>query len=217
MSIPALLLFIFAPLFLSALVRVRAVAVLSALIVAASLSANAPALAQTGRSAPEWVVDCQTDEWDDTPHCHTYAGAVNRNLDIVHHCETGEDGKVEEFVYFVDGFRGFETANGKWDSGGIFILYKVQIRWDKEPAHDAIMMRNEGEGGARWWRINTPSDWWGWKILKMTPTTFPNPIRLLQEKSQLRIRDGGDTPTVYTFSLAGAASAIAEARRHCGL
>ena len=233
MSLPALLQFIFAPVLgllfapvLSALVRVRVGAVLSALIVAASLSAGAPAEAQRAN----WNAECKTDEWDDSTSCTAYVWVLEgRNPFLMsvpaltYHCNSAGEQKLS---IIPDGpMFGFERVDGKWESGESFTLHKVQIRWDKEPASEGILLQEDGGSGYQdyqlWWRNRAP-DWWGWGELKMTPTTFPNPIRLLQEKSLLRIRaKSGESddasPEVETYPLAGARKRIAEAKRGCGL
>ena len=223
MSIPALLLFIFAPV-LGLLVRVRVVAVLSALIVAASLSVAAPAEAQSGI----WRSKCKTDEWDDSPSCTAFVWLLKGRDPfimsipaITYHCSSTGEQKVS-IVPNNRTISGFERVDGKWESGESFTLHKVQIRWDKEPASEGILLQEDGVLGYQWWWRNRAPDWWGWGELKMTPTTFPNPIRLLQEKSQLRIRGTrgesyGASPIVETYPLAGAAEAIAKAKRGCGL
>ena len=245
MSIPALLLFIFAPVLgllfaplLSALVRVRAVAVLSALIVAASLSVSAPA------EAEEWRGFCKMDEWDDTSKCRAtardaVAGApLSESVFLVYQCLTGDDGKIRESVFLGKGSRGVvDFVGNAWmqfrfsgierehlgDSYGTDVrvgpwLHKVLVRWDKEPASEAVFFKPDRWQMWNWIWGKPSSDWRGWKGLEMTPTYFPNPIRLLQEKSQLRIRVKlGDNPKVFNFSLAGARESIAEAKRGCGL
>ena len=251
MSIPALLLFIFAPVLgllfaplLGALVRVRAVAVLSALIVAASLSVAAPARAEG------WVSFCEVDEWNDTSKCRAAArdpvagGGLTasgfESVFLVYQCLTGDDGKIRESVFLVKGWLGvknFGRADEQFlpyngiDNAGFdgeyFVIgrsneypwvFKVLVRWDKEPASEAVFLEPTYRNMWNWVWGKRPSDWWGWKGLEMTPTSFPNPIHLLQEKSQLRIRvTAGDEPTVLKFSLADARESIAEAKRGCGL
>ena len=245
MSLPALLLFIFAPVLgplfaplLSALVRVRAVAVLSALIVAASLSVAAPAWAEEGR---KWRGFCETDEWDDTSKCNAHVrDAVFRkgtesSVFLVYQCLTGDDGKIRESVFLGEGWRhkrGFgvgefrqfapiesskvESGDSVWASS---YLAKLLIRWDKERASEGVFFKPKRRDIWFWQWGARPSDWRHWEKLKMTPTALPNPIRLLQTKSQLRMRgerSNGDS-VVFTFSLAGAREAIAKAKRGCGL
>ena len=246
MSIPALLLFIFAPVLgllfapiLSAPVRVRAVAVLSALIVAASLSIAAPA------EAEEWRSFCKIDEWDDTSKCRAYArDAVFRDSSgrdsvfLVYQCLTGDDGKIRESVFLGKHWRGVlhfdnaalqslpirgierENLGNSYESDGPW-LHKVLVRWDKERASEGVFFKPEDQGAWFWQWGTRPSDWRHWETLKMTPTALPNPIRLLQTKSQLRMRGKwgkwNDESVVFTFSLAGAREKIAEAKKGCGL
>ena len=219
MSIPALLLFIFAPV-LGLFFRVRVGAVLSALIVAASLSVGASALAQSVLvPSKEWGVSCETDEWDDSQSCKA---SINTQVEIVVFFSFGYrcDGTGKQSVYLFGTLPlyGFASASGKWESGESFTLQKFQVRWDKEPASE-IMMLAEGDSTSSytWWWGDRGPDWWGWEELEMTPTKFPNPIRLLQEKSQLRIRHDNDIEPVITIPLAGAREAIAEAKKGCGL
>ena len=241
MSIPALLLFIFAPV-LGLLVRVRVVAVLSALIVAASLSVAAPAEALHGI----WYSNCKTDEWDDTPSClaqflHSVELNLGRSVDghLRYFCNGTGTQKVSLLLRFDNGsfssipmsIAGFATAEGSWNSGGEFRLHKFQTRWDKEsPVDGAFLQPSESDvndyysdKNQYYWQWGG-SDWWGWKALEATPASS-NPIRLLQTKSQLRIRANlfdrvprnSNKPVVFTFPLAGAAEAIAKAKRGCGL
>ena len=226
MTFRTLLMLIFAPV-LGLFVRVRAFAVVAALVCAVGLPVGGSALAQSGEEAPEWRVECMTDEWDDTPHCHTYAGSAKGHLDIVHHCST-VNGEAVEHVYFSrpadywyggTDLSGLATAPAQSENGDRLTLHKVQIRWDKESASEVILSRGKGRGEMNWLTHKFPSDSPFWEKLEMTPVaSFLNPIRLLQEKSQLRVRGKSDgSPTVFTFSLAGAREAIAEARRRCGL
>ena len=168
MSIPALLLFIFAPVLgllfaplLSALVRVRAIAVLSALIVAASLSVAVPAEAEE----EEWRSFCKMDEWDDTSKCRAFArdavaGApLSESVFLAYQCLTGDDGKIRESVFLGKGSRGVASFGNAWmqfpfrgiereslsDSYGARLnvgpwLHKVLVRWDKEPASEAVFL-----------------------------------------------------------------------------
>ena len=241
MSLPALLLFIFAPVLgllfaplLSALVRVRAVAVLSALVVAASLSVAAPAEAE----AEGWGSRCEVDEWDDTSKCRAFARdtvageSPSESVFLAYQCLTGDDGKIRESVFLVKGWRGVFNDGGKqFRFRGIERenlghsygdpaewLYKVLVRWDKEPASEGVFFEPKNRFAWFWQWGTRPSDWRHWETLKMTPTSFPNPIRLLQTKSQLRIKvKAGSKPTVLNFPLAGAREKIAEAKRGCGL
>ena len=231
MSIPALLLSIFAPV-LSAIVRVRIGAVLSALIVAVSLSVAAPAEAR-------WEAKCESDAWDDTPSCRATAGGIGKRQQyegtllvnqLQYFCDGAGKQEVSlstprvQFQSYEVPFAGFATAEGKWNSGGEFRLHKFQTRWDKEsPGDGAFLQPSESDVNDYYsdkkqyywqWR---DSDWWGWKALEATPASS-NPIRLLQTKSQLRIRtDSVHGTLVFTYSLKGAAEAIAKAKRGCGL
>ena len=257
MSLPALLLFIFAPVLgllfapvLSALVRVRIGAVLSALIVAVSLSVGAPALAG-------WTTNCESDAWDDTPRCSAYSGSNMVRWNRGHFPSARDRHFVNSLRYFCDGtgtqkvslhlrfvrffsshdlshasisLAGFATADGHWTSGGEFRLHKFQTRWDTESSGDGAFLQPSESGvnddypdkNQYYWQW-APSDWWGWEALEMTPASS-NPIRLLQTKSQLRIRvnvrdaiEDAYEPVVFTYSLEDAAEAIAEAKRGCGL
>ena len=232
MSIPALLLFIFAPVLgllfaplLSAIVRVRAVAVLSALIVAASLSVSAPAEAGWKE---KWRNRCNNVEWGDAPKCRAFIAARESDTTdlvfLVYQCLTGDDGKTRESVILGKGFSGLsfgrrfdyfgsipvEKASSEKTDSGVSHVGKILVRWDEERVSEGVFFKPENRRAWFWQWGTRPSDWRHWEKLEMTPTALPNPIRLLQTKSQLRTRR-------YTFSLAGAAEAIAEAKRHCGL
>ena len=211
MTFQTLLMFIFAPV-LGLLIRFRAFAVVAALVCAVGLPVGGAALAQSEEKAPEWTVRCETDEWDDIPVCEAVAS---------HHLGYRCKGTEEQNAYYEGtDFGGLSSSEEiiyrKRNDEPVFLV-KFQMRWDKEPAREAIMLKEFLPYTRRywWWQGSVGPDWWGWEKFKMTPTTLPNPIPLLQTKSQLRIRIGGKK--VLTFSLAGAREAIAEAKRGCGL
>ena len=232
MSLPALLLFFFAPV-LSALVRVRVGAVLPALIVAASLSVGATALPPDDG---EWATECQYDEWTDARKCVAYSWAKGRPVALVFHCSGDGDGKAKGGVFLGFGspfhvtryheifpdteFAGpprigtvFDTEGESWSA-----LHKVSIRWDHEPPSEAVFFKPQNRGVWTWawdwaWdeRASGPNQAWE-QIEAWAPgqweQTWGNSAnvsipQLLRTKKQLRIRwKDGDKPIVLTFSTA---------------
>ena len=218
MSLPALLLFFFAPV-LSALVRVRVGAVLPALIVAASLSVGA--LAQAPGDG-EWATKCQHDEWTDAGKCIAYSWAIGKPVALVFHCSGDGDGKAKGGVFLGFGspfhvtrhheispdteFAGpprigtvFDTEGESWSA-----LHKVLIRWDHEPPSEAVFFKPQNRRVWTWawdwaWdeRASGPNQAWeqieAWSRGERWKRTWENSAnvgipQLLQTKKQLRIR-----------------------------
>ena len=212
MTFQSLLMFIFAPV-LGLLARVRAFAVVAALVCAVGLPVGGSALAQ---SAEKWGVSCKTDEWDDFQNCEASVRTPTAFWVYLLHYRCDGTGKQSVKLRGSLPLYGFASVSGERESGESFTLRKFQARWDKDPASEIIMLATgDSRKSHTWWWEERGPDWPGWESLEMTPTTLPNPVSLLQTKSQLRIR--GDNGPVLTFTLAGAREAIAEAKRGCGL
>ena len=152
MTFQTLLMFIFAPV-LGLFVRIRAFAVVAALACAVCLPVGGSALAQSaqwGESAPAgWEVECVDDEWDDVRICEAFTEKSHIPL-IAYHCK----GTEKQSVLFAGGILLGELTLGRWEFTepaflkerlpGAFpdvqVMRKVQIRWDKEPVHEGILL-----------------------------------------------------------------------------
>ena len=191
-----------------------AFALAALLVVVACLSVAAPALAQEGA---RWHTTCKMDEWDDSIVCTTKSpeSPPSRKLDIVgpltvgsyaaYRCAKKADG-TKEGVYQL-GFRygvilSLDSDDAETDSEGR-TFYNVPMRWDDEPpVKSAFFWRKDGANAVLVWKNQSQA------------------ARQFRARDKLRIRPSigrlAPEPTAFTYSLLGAAEAIAEAAGKCG-
>ena len=195
------------------------------LVFAACLSAAAPALAQEGA---RWETTCETDGWDDvvctakSPETRSSREFSGTNFSLrsipshaVYRCAKKADGTKEGFYGLeiaIGAFRdvSLSAAHAGEDSEGR-AFYNVPMRWDDEPPNTAAFwLRKRGDD-------------WAWRVLVWkNQSEHRQAARQFRESGKLRIRPtmeglGRDSaPTAFTYSLLGAAEAIAEAAGKCG-
>ena len=205
MTFRTLLMLIFAPV-LGLFVRVRAFAVVAALVCAVGLPVGGSALAQSEEeTTPElWeTFGCKLDEMDDSKFCTVTSpwAKSSRKFKSFAKYQCGEetDGKKWEIATLEFNYLNLDDEIRR---SGKYEYHNVALRWDEEVASENVLWRQIGDKTLFWKHDSDQQE----------------AIRQFQEKSQLRVRlnyfsDGG---VVFTYPLAGAKATISEARRECG-